>query len=264
MSFVQTQNFWSGAFRTTNGLPDAIIIHYTAMTSLDAAVKVLTTKKPKDNASAHLVIGKKGEIVQLARFDQRTWHAGTSVYNGRENYNHYSIGIEIDNVGWLKDFGNGKFSRVKLLNAGVSYGKKDVFEGRHFNSKIPYQYWGKYTDAQIQSVFAVCDLLHDTYNIREILGHDEIAPGRKQDPGPAFPMDELKQTILVDRLGESKAGYVNTDLLNIRAGAGVGHPKVARPLSHSQEVEILEEKEGWVKVRTSVEGWVSKQYISHR
>lgn len=264
VQFNQTQNFWSGAFRTANGLPDSIIIHYTGMTSLAGAVKVLTTKKPKDNVSAHLVVGKNGEVVQLARFDTRTWHAGTSAYNGREGYNHYSIGIEIDNVGWLKDFGEGKYSRKLLSREGIYFDKDEVLAAKHVNPDIPYAYWGKYTDAQVDAVFDLCQLLYNSYDIKEILGHDEISPGRKSDPGPAFPMDELRQSLLTGRSGETSAGFVNTDSLNIRAGAGVGHPKVAQPLAANQEVEILEEKEGWVKVRTSIEGWVSKQYISRR
>lgn len=260
--FEQTQNYWSGPFKTSTGLPDAVIIHYTAMTDMEAAVKSLKTKKPQGNASAHLVIGKKGEVVQLARFDQRTWHAGVSAYGGRESYNHYSIGIEIDNAGWLNDFGNSKYSRKLLAKQNIYFPEDQVFKGRHKNPSIPYQFWEEYTEEQVDTVMAICQVLYDTYNIKEFLGHDEISPGRKQDPGPAFPMEEIRGQFTADRSGNLSVGVVNTNLLNIRGGAGTGYPKIAQPLTLNKEVEIIEEKEGWVKVRTEIEGWVSKKYVT--
>ena len=257
---TQTPNFYKPPFHTSTKLPDAIVIHYTAMTNATDAIKVLTTKKPEGgNASAHLVIGKKGEFTQLAKFNQRTWHAGESSYNGRKGYNSLSIGIEIDNVGWLKKQPNGKYSRVRLA---AEYDQDQVIHERHFNPNVRYEYWERYTDEQITSVFEVCELLRQHYGIIEILGHDEIAPERKQDPGPAFPMDELKSEVLSDRSGEAVEGRVNTDLLNIRTGAGVNFEKVAQPLNQHAPVEILEEKNGWYKVKTKIEGWVSKKYIT--
>ncbi|MDZ7605909.1 MAG: N-acetylmuramoyl-L-alanine amidase [Cyclobacteriaceae bacterium] len=260
VKFIQTPNFYNPPFNTPTGLPDAVIIHYTAMTSAEGAVKVLTVKHPDgNNASAHLVIGKKGEVFQLAKFNQRTWHAGESSFNGRKGYNSLSIGIEIDNVGWLTRQSNGKFSRTRL---NAEYTEDQVVHQRHSNPKVPYEYWEKYTQEQIDVVFDICELLRHHYGIIEILGHDQIAPDRKQDPGPAFPMDELRSEVIKDRSGEAAEGRVNTNLLNIRAGAGPDFEKVAQPLNINSDVEILEEKNGWYRVRTKIEGWVSKKYIT--
>lgn len=260
VKFKQTSNFYNPPFNTTTKLPDAIIIHYTAMTNAADAVKVLTTRKPDGgNASAHLVIGKAGEVTQLAKFNQRTWHAGESSYHGRKGYNSLSIGIEIDNVGWLKKQPNGKYSRARL---NAEYTEDQVIHERHFNPNVRHEYWEKYTHEQTDLVFEICELLRQHYAIVEILGHDEIAPDRKQDPGPAFPMDELKSEVLRDRSGEAAEGIVNTNLLNIRAGAGVNFEKVAQPLNQNTEVDILEEKSGWYKVSTKIEGWVSKKFIT--
>ena len=260
VKFKQTPNFYNPPFNTTTKLPDAIIIHYTAMTNAADAVKVLTTRKPDGgNASAHLVIGKAGEVTQLAKFNQRTWHAGESSYHGRKGYNSLSIGIEIDNVGWLKKQPNGKYSRARL---NAEYTEDQVIHERHFNPNVRHEYWEKYTHEQTDVVFEICELLRQHYAIVEILGHDEIAPDRKQDPGPAFPMDELKSEVLRDRSGEAAEGIVNTNLLNIRAGAGVNFEKVAQPLNQNTEVDILEEKSGWYKVSTKIEGWVSKKFIT--
>ncbi len=259
---VETPNFYKPPFNTVSGLPDATIIHYTAMTSFDAAVKVLTTKYPGGgNASAHLVIGKNGEVTQLAPFNHRTWHAGESYYNGRMGYNSLSVGIEIDNVGWLKKFGD-VYSRKRLKSEGFTLPEDKVYQGRHENPKVPYEYWEEYTDDQVDVVFEICGLLREQYGMIEFLGHDEIAKDRKQDPGPAFPMDELRSEMLKDRSGEIQEGIVNTNLLNIRSGAGTQYEKVAQPLNQNAQVSILEEREGWYKVKTEVEGWVSKKYIT--
>ncbi|UII25986.1 N-acetylmuramoyl-L-alanine amidase [Fulvivirga maritima] len=258
VTYQPTPNYYNPPFRTSSGLPDAIVIHYTAMTSVEGAVKVLTTKYEKGNASAHLVIGKQGEIVQLSNFNFRTWHAGKSQYNGRSGYNSYSIGIEIDNVGWLNKMEDGTFSRHKL---GKSFTQDQIVQCPHFNPNVHYQYWERFTDSQIETVTEICQLLYELYGIKEILGHDEIAPDRKQDPGPAFDIRQLRNDVLKNRSDEGESGVVSASMLNIRAGAGTNFDKVAQPLIRNTEVEILEESGDWYKVKTSIEGWVSKDFI---
>ena len=189
VEFKQTSNYSQpGRF-----VPDSIVIHYTAMFSAKSAVKVLTTKKEKGNASAHLVIGRDGKIWQLAPFNYKTWHAGKSFYNGRESYNNFSIGIELDNLGWLDKFEDGVYSRKGLK---VNLGLEDVFVGKHRNPNIRKVYWHKYTKEQIGSLNKVVELITKNYDIKEILGHDEIAPSRKQDPGPAFDIEALREKFL--------------------------------------------------------------------
>jgi N-acetylmuramoyl-L-alanine amidase len=261
--YQQTPNFYQPPFRTATGLPDSVVIHYTAMTSFEGALGALTTRKVKDNVSAHLVIGKRGEIRQLACFDCRTWHAGTSEFNGRKSYNHYSVGIEIDNAGWLQKYPDGTFSRPDLMAIGARLQESNVLRARHLNPRVRHEFWEKFTDEQIKAVFDVCHLLHNTYNIREILGHDEISPGRKQDPGPAFPLEELRNVILNTGLKTKlNTAKVNASFLNIRGGAGEDFDKVAEPLPQGTVIEILEESNGWLRVLAPIEGWVSKAYIA--
>ena len=75
------------------GQPDSIIIHFTA--GRDAVTSAEYLCKDDVKASAHMVIGRKGEIYQLVDFDTVAWHAGESQYGGRTGYNKYSIGIEL-------------------------------------------------------------------------------------------------------------------------------------------------------------------------
>lgn len=253
-------------------LPDSIIIHYTAMHKHEDAVKVLTTRKASGNASAHLVIGKKGEIIQLAPFNYRTWHAGTSAYKGRTSYNQYSIGIEIDNLGWLDKY-EDFYSRAELLSLSrpVKVNEKDVVKAKHPNPNVRKQYWQKYTQAQIDAVHEICQILKGEYKIKEILGHEEIAPDRKLDPGPAFPLEWLKNQVLFkDRgdEGDEEPEYfqpfdasVQASKLNIRSGPGQNDSKIAQPLIKGKKVRVLEKAGDWYKVKTEIEGWVFSKYI---
>ena len=84
--------------------PDMIVLHYTGGTSPMSSALFLT--RPDVAASAHLVIGREGELVQLVPFNIEAWHAGRSWYAGRAELNHYSIGIELDNLGKLRVEGN--------------------------------------------------------------------------------------------------------------------------------------------------------------
>jgi hypothetical protein len=80
-----------------HGLPDTLVVHFTAGRSAESSVRWLTDKRAK--ASAHVVIGEDGAITQLVPFNVVAWHAGTSKWKAREGLNRYSIGIELDNPG---------------------------------------------------------------------------------------------------------------------------------------------------------------------
>jgi N-acetylmuramoyl-L-alanine amidase len=137
----------------------------------------------------------------------------------------------------------------------------------HRNQTLP-AFWHAYTEQQIASVFEVCRLLIDTFDIKFILGHEEISPGRKVDPGPAFPLDKLRELLLNGSRNEDGAevqekneGIVTVDLLNIRNEPGTESEKVAKPLRKGQKVKVLASKSGWVKVRTEITGWVSEKFV---
>lgn len=177
----------SGQFR--HGGPDTIVIHFTAGSSLASSVDVMSN--PKNKVSAHVVIGRSGNIVQLVPFNTVAWHAGKSEWRGRSMLNQYAIGIELDNAGQLQPNGNGQY----LSWYGGRFGEQDVYKGIHRNQQ-QLTYWHRYTEAQIVQAFALCQLLCQHYQIDTILGHEEVSPGRKVDPGPAFPLDKLRARLL--------------------------------------------------------------------
>lgn len=240
-------------------LPDTIIIHYTAGASAESSAKYLA--RDDVEASAHLVIGRKGEVYQLVPFNIQSWHAGISNYQGRSGFNQYSIGIELDNAGKLTKSGS-----TYISDFGRHYPEHEVVFGRHRNQQEE-GYWHTYTELQIERCEEICQKLITTYmDISTILGHEEISPGRKIDPGPAFPLDMLRNRLMQNRKDDKLAakGKVVATKLNIRDQPEMSGRKVALPLEKGTDVQILEEYNGWYRVSTKIEGWVSKAYVQRK
>ena len=128
---------------------DFLIIHYTGMKTADAALEKMCDSK--EEVSTHYMIDENGKIFQLVKENKRAWHAGKSFWQGITDINSHSIGIELVNLG--HEFGYHPFP-LKQMKSLEKLAKKIL--ARH---KIPsYQ----------------------------VLGHSDIAPDRKQDPGELF------------------------------------------------------------------------------
>ena len=236
-----------------------LVFHYTAGRSAESSVESLCTRKPQGNASAHLVLARDGRIVQLAPFNVVAWHAGVSHWNGLVGLNRASIGIELDNAGALSRVGD-KF----IAWFGKEYGAGDVMlaEHKHGGGMRP---WHAYTEAQIERALELAELLVDHYRLEGVLGHEDIARGRKQDPGPAFPLEAIASRAL-GRTSDVSARYVvNADTLNIRQGPDASFEPVAAPLKRGAVVLLLQPGDRWSKVEvegpTDIEGWVNNSFI---
>lgn len=108
--------------------------------------------------SAHLLIRRNGDIHQYVPFDKKAWHAGVSNFCGVNNCNDYSIGVEL--------------------------------EGCDDDEFTPQQY------KQLAYVTAVLQSVYPAITAQRIVGHSDIAPGRKTDPGPCFNWEKYKQLCL--------------------------------------------------------------------
>ena len=161
--------------RRERGEPDMIILHYTAGVNAMASARFLA--RPDVKVSAHVVIGREGQVIQLVPFNIEAWHAGKSDFKGRSGLNYCSIGIELDNLGQLRLEG-GKFMAECGREVSVREVYMDDTEG------VP-TYWHNYTDVQMSVLKEVCDLLVATYPIGDIVGHSDVT-SRKVDPGPAL------------------------------------------------------------------------------
>ncbi len=238
-----------------------LVIHYTAGRSAESSIDYLTQRIAK--ASAHVVIGRDGGITQLVPFDTIAWHAGTSSWEGFDGLNHYSLGIELDNAGPLDRHGN----RWRAW-FGAYYDDDEVIEAVHKHATRP-RGWHIYTPVQIEAALELSDLLVNFYNLRDVVGHDDIAPGRKQDPGPAFPMESFRKRIL-GRAGDENERYLTTTVLNIRMGPGTQHDLIpGGPLPKGTRVEILQQEGTWrfvdvldeVSGIMDMQGWVHGRYL---
>jgi N-acetylmuramoyl-L-alanine amidase len=133
-----------------------IVIHYTGMQSKIVSINRLLNKKAK--VSCHYLIDRKGKILQMVDENKVAWHAGKSKWKNFKNLNDNSIGIE-------------------LVNKGHEFG------------------YEKFTSIQIKKLIKLCSLLKRKYKIKNsnILGHSDIAPLRKKDPGEKFPWEKLNK-----------------------------------------------------------------------
>ena len=245
--------------------PEVIVIHYTAGASARSSADSLAD--PDVKASAHLVIGRDGELIQVTPFNKVAWHAGRSEYTFadgqvRKGFNSFSIGIEIDNPGPLTPALDGHRTWF-----GREVPPSEVIQAVHRNQSTP-GFWHAYTQEQIATVQSTCRALIAHYRIKHILGHEEISPQRKTDPGPAFPLDKLRHNLLgANRRDETeidlypRSGAVTASRLNVRSGASGSNPRVAMPLEQGAPVTVLREQGGWYYVRAHIEGWVDGRHV---
>jgi len=169
--------------------PLYLVMHYTAGPDLDGAVSWFARRE--SNASAHIVIGRDGRIVQMVAFDKRAWHSGKSQWGELEGLNEYSIGIELANNGKLTKRDDGNWiSWAKLV---VPADEVTIATHKHENSATG---WHEYPAQQISVALEVAICLNSTYRFRDVLGHEDVSPGRKCDPGPLFPMSNFRSRVL--------------------------------------------------------------------
>jgi N-acetylmuramoyl-L-alanine amidase len=252
VSFIETPN------KGGDLSPRYLVFHYTAGKNATSSINWLTN--PESKASAHLILARDGTICQLAPFNVKTWHAGISHWEGLSGLNSYSIGIEMDNAGPLKKVGD-KYQAW----FGTLYAEDQVVYAKHRLDNEPC-WWQAYTEVQIQRALELAQLLVRHYDLKDLVGHEDIAPDRKRDPGPAFPLEHVRATVLGREEEERERYDVTASTLNIRSGPGVEFPSVAEPLKRGTTVVLLEKRDRWSKVELAengdIEGWVHNQFLS--
>ena len=153
MSFIQAP---SPNFDARVRPPDMIVLHYTGMPTGEAALAKMCD--PAAKVSAHYMVEEDGRIFSLVPEERRAWHAGKSFWKGETDINAVSVGIEV-------------------VNPGHEFGYRP------------------FPEAQIE---ALADLIADvrsrwTIPDARILGHADVAPARKEDPGELFPWKQLAE-----------------------------------------------------------------------
>jgi N-acetylmuramoyl-L-alanine amidase len=153
---MQILSRWSPNFDSRAGhtAPDMVVVHYTGMETAEAALDRLVD--PEAKVSAHYLIDEAGKCFALVPEFQRAWHAGVSSWQGETDINSLSIGIE-------------------LANKGHEFGYPD------------------FPEAQIVTLLELLGDIRQRWPIdpRRVVGHSDVAPGRKADPGEKFPWKRL-------------------------------------------------------------------------
>jgi N-acetylmuramoyl-L-alanine amidase len=136
-----------------------IVLHYTGMPTAEGAIERLTAADSK--VSSHYIIAEDGQVLRLVAEENRAWHAGKSHWREVNDVNSASIGIEI-------------------VNPGHEFGYRP------------------FPDAQIEALIPLMSDIQSRYGITRgnIVGHSDIAPKRKQDPGELFPWARLAKVRL--------------------------------------------------------------------
>jgi N-acetylmuramoyl-L-alanine amidase len=241
--------------------PKYLVMHYTAGRNAESAIRSLTD--PAAKASAHLVISRTREITQLVPFDRVAWHAGVSRWHGLEGLNAYSLGIELDNAGALTRHGN----RWRAWFGG-EYPDRDVIEAAHKHDGI-VRGWHLFPEVQLRAAIDAARALVEAYGLEDVIGHDDIAPGRKIDPGPAFPMAEFRAAVM-GRRDDRPPVFETIAELNIRGGPGTRFETVRpMPLPPGTRVVLRSRESSWCFVevpeegtsRPELTGWVHGDYI---
>jgi len=220
-----------------------LVMHYTAGRNAESSISWLAN--PQAKASAHLVIGRDGKITQLVPFNVVAWHAGASSWEGVSGLNHHSIGIELDNVGRLDHIAGQWVSPLKIV---VPDDQVRVAKHKNDAPGLPPSGWQTYTAKQIDAAFSVAQALIAHYALRDIIGHDDIAPGRKSDPGPDFPLVSLRAR-LFGRREDDLPMFTASAALNVRGGPGTEYALLAgSPIPIGTRVQALEQSGLWWKV----------------
>ena len=131
-----------------------VVLHYTEMEGAEAALAKMCDRESK--VSAHYLISEGGEVIRLVEEVKRAWHAGVSYWRGLRDINSAAIGIELDHPGHLHGY-------------------------------------RKFSDAQFEALVPLLHRIVTTHDIprANVLGHSDVAPARKIDPGELFPWDRL-------------------------------------------------------------------------
>ena len=171
---IESADFFASPFfdeRPKNTEPDIVVIHSISLPpgefgsnmindffcgTLDKTSHPYFETLDDFEVSTHLLIDREGRLSQFVPFHKRAWHAGVSSFKGKENCNDFSIGIELEGT-----------------------------------DDLPYE------KAQYRKLLEVLNLLMKNYNIIKdrVVGHVDIAPKRKNDPGPMFDWPYLRKSL---------------------------------------------------------------------
>jgi N-acetylmuramoyl-L-alanine amidase len=232
--------------KLNGGKPGFLIIHYTAGGTASGAISTFKDTTPGNRTSAHVVVDHDGSITQMVPFDTVAWHAGASRWKGVQGINDFAVGIEIVNWGKLKKDAAGNWK--SWTSASVPADRVVLEEHKHFPGKV--EGWEMFDEPQLEASINAARAIVSHYGMSgwDLVGHDDISPLRKVDPGPAFDMDVFRSRVF----GEEADSFNNMVFrvnspsgLNMREKAGVADSRVIKNLADKAEVHVIAQPGSW-------------------
>lgn len=278
VTYVASPHF-SGT-NPVNQTPRILVMHYTGGSS--AASSVNWFANPNSKVSAHITIGRDGSLFQSVPLNRKAWHAGTSSYTKADGtsvsgLNSYSIGIELANAGACFQTAAGSWKNP----LGVRVEPDNIIEAEHKNGPIwmgsavgnmARPGWEIYPEAQLHAAHQVAAALVEHYGLQDIVGHDDIAPVRKSDPGPLFNTQGFRDAVFGMDFDADPTFAVRPGTpggLAIRTGPSKTFDKVDEDnLAVGTVVELNEASGKWWHVTVKdtdgndvMDGWVYSKYL---
>lgn len=187
---------WAKAHSSGGAISPRYIVCHDTAGALRKFSSVEWFQSDDCETSAHFVVERDGTITQLVATNKKAFHAGVSSWKGVSMLNSCSVGIEIVNPGMLNEKGKADWGQAAEVKEIVKKSTPNHGSG----------YWLPYTPEQIAAVTAICRAVVEEYpDCNEIVTHWEIAPKRKIDTNPLFPLDDLRKSVFDPTPGEVAA-----------------------------------------------------------
>ena len=268
-----------------NQRPRILVMHYTGGSRASGSWDWFAN--PASKVSAHIIIGRDGSLFQSVSFTDTAWHCGASKWRDTDGstysgINSYSLGIELANAGPCRQTSAGSWKN----NLGVRVDADDLVVAPHKNGSVyfgsnnagvptgwvPTPGWEVYTEVQLQVARELAGFLVDHYGLQDIVGHDDISPGRKYDPGPMFDTLAFRDAVMGMGNNDPATWEVRPGTpggLAIRVGPAKTFAKVQdENLAVGTVVEFNEADGRWWNVTVLddngndlLDGWVYSRYL---
>lgn len=257
--------------------PEILIVHDTA-SRLEKGRGAAYLKDNAAKVSVHFVVERDGSVVQQVPVNRRAFHAGRSSYHGRPDCNAFSVGIEIVNPGRMTAVANAALARAW-------WGETFDRDAWGIAEADPVTHgpglWMAYTPEQIEAVEGLATRLRASLRVTDIVAHWYVAPGRKTDTNPLFPLAAIRGRVFgrdeaaaaaADGGSESATdgAFVRVtapgDAVNLRAWPSF-NPNVVATVPDGVVVPVLRrgdfDDRAWLKIlHGGREGWIVARYAS--
>lgn len=207
---------------------------------------------------AHVLINRDGLVTQFIPFNERTHQTIDGSWEGIKNLPSRSVIITFENYGRLEKQGD-HFITI----CGKVVETTDVFTGIHQNEES-LSYWQKFTESQVLIAEKIIRCLTTTYQVKYILGYEEVCPGLQTDPGPAFPLEIMRRKIMKENLVDQSEEH---SIINIAQQVDLSSIINNQNMEDDEKkdakiVNIRRKSGGWYKVNIDLGGFIKEEWVS--